>query len=87
MKLCINCVHIQKPKASDSIEWIGEYSLCGHGMKINPVTGERDVPTQSSKFCSSLRESQKSQDCGPDGQFFSPQTLSVYSAAKVSENT
>ncbi len=72
MKLCTHCLHIQLPKGNNSLAWIGEYSLCGKGMKTNPVTGECDLPTQSSKYCSTLRQSGKAGDCGGDAQFFVP---------------
>jgi hypothetical protein len=72
MKLCKNCTHFRAPAASLDI---GEYTKCAFGLKLNPVTGDTDLPTQSSKYCSTLRALTNPTDCGVEAKWFQSSTF------------
>jgi hypothetical protein len=67
MKFCKACAFFMAPAG---VLDVGEYAACTKGMKVNPVTGNTDLKTQSSKYCISLRQSEKDGDCGKEARFF-----------------
>lgn len=79
MKLCKDCASFRAPQETLNV---GEYALCTSGLQLNPVTGETDLPTQSSRYCLNLRRSEKAGDCGSEAKLFTPKQLGV--AAELS---
>lgn len=75
MKLCKDCAHFRAPIGNLDAS---EYANCLSGMQTSPVTGATDLPGQSSRFCLTLRRSDKAGDCGSDAkQFKSRQLASI----------
>lgn len=79
MKLCKDCASFRAPLETLNV---GEYATCTSGMQLNPVTGETDLPTQSSRYCLTVRRSEKPGDCGADAKQFTPKQIGV--AAELS---
>jgi hypothetical protein len=67
MKLCKDCKHFRAPLVPSDIT---EYAKCTYGMETSPVTGVREVKTQSSSYCINVRQSKNLTDCGPTARFF-----------------
>ncbi len=68
-KFCKDCAHMIAPMHGLKV---ADYARCGFGLIAHPVTGELDMPTQSMRYCCSLRQSSDAQNCGPDARFFKP---------------
>lgn len=74
MKFCKDCAHY---RATDTSLPDGEYAKCAKGLQVNPVTGDLDLATQSTRYCLNLRQSEMAGDCGPGAKFFMPLALRV----------
>lgn len=63
MKLCKDCYHFEGHHGEP------EYAICDRAKIVNMVNG-----ATRNEFCSVERQSASMKACGPDAQWFQPQT-------------